>query len=182
MSLPSGLISDFVKVTKDEKKTKSETTVYGTTVEYNESIYVRLDGSSLLTPIVSTVNAKPGDRVMVLLKNHTATVTGNITSPAAGTADMQEAVDKITQFEIAVGDKVSTAELDAERARIDTLESDNTTIKQKLTVAEASITELEADNVTINEKLTANEASIADLLKLIQDLNSRVKALEEKGV
>ena len=169
MSLSSDLINDFVKATNDDEKTKSETTVYGTAVEYNGTIYVRLDGSSLLTPIVSTVNAKPGDRIMVMIKNHTATVTGNISSPAARTADMQDAINKIAEFEIAVSDKASVKDLDAERARIDTLVSDNVTIKQDLTAAKASIAEIENNNVPA-------------LLKLIQDLDSRVKALEEKGL
>ena len=169
MSLSSDLINDFVKATNDDEKTKSETTVYGTAVEHNGTIYVRLDGSSLLTPIVSTVNAKPGDRIMVMIKNHTATVTGNISSPAARTADMQDAINKIAEFEIAVSDKASVKDLDAERARIDTLVSDNVTIKQDLTAAKASIAEIENGNVPA-------------LLKLIQDLDSRVKALEEKGL
>ena len=115
MSLSVDLISQFAKLTKEEKKTNSETTVYGETVEYDGRMYVKIDGSELLTPIITTTNMKPGERVTVLIKNHTATVTGNITSPSATNAEMK-AVDskvdelgtKISEFEIVVADKVTT--------------------------------------------------------------------------
>ena len=90
MSLSSDLISQFVKTTNDKKQTKKETTVYGTTVEYNGGTYVKLDGSELLTPISTTTDMKPGERVTVMIKNHTAIVTGNMTSPAARTDDVKD--------------------------------------------------------------------------------------------
>lgn len=90
MSLPSYLISQFAKATNDTKKHSKETTIaYGTTVEYNGVIYVKLDGSDMLTPVVSTADAISGERVMVTIKNHAATITGNITSPAARTDDLK---------------------------------------------------------------------------------------------
>ena len=103
MSLTSDLISEFVKITKDTDKTKRETIVYGTIVEETvgegdntvSTYYVRLDGSDLLTPITSTVDIKDGERVTVMIKNHTATVTGNITSPAARTRDVKQISDTL---------------------------------------------------------------------------------------
>ena len=163
MALSIELISQFAKITNDNKTEKKETTVYGTTVEYNGAIYVQLDGSDLLTPISTTTDMQPGERVTVMIKNHTATVTGNISSPAARTDDVKKIGDQISEFEIVIADKVSTSELEAERGRIDNLVSDNVTIKKKLTAAEADIGNLTADNVTINEKLTANQASIEEL-------------------
>lgn len=170
MALSSDLISQFVKTIKDDKKVNQESTVYGTTVEYNGSIYVKIDGSDLLTPVTTTTDMNAGERVTVMIKNHTATVTGNISSPAARTdavKDVDGKVDtignKISEFEIVVADKVSTEELEAERVRIDELYADNVTINETLTANEAKISELEADNVTINGKLTANEASIESL-------------------
>ena len=163
MSLSNELISQFVKVTKDNKQTKTETTVYGTIKEYNGSKYVQLDGSELLTPISSTTDAVADERVTVMIKNHTAIVTGNISSPAARTDDVQEIGNKISDFEIVIADKVDTKQLNAQIARIDSLQTDNVTIKNALTANEASISQLTADNATINEKLTANEASIEKL-------------------
>ena len=87
MNLSSDLITRFVKATKDDKKTKGESTVYGTTVETNGSMYVRIDGADTLTPVIATTDVVAGERVIVMIKNHTATITGNITSPAARVGD-----------------------------------------------------------------------------------------------
>lgn len=163
MPLSTDLISQFVKVTKSEPEESKESTAYGTTVEYNGSTYVKLDGSDLLTPIVTTADVKSGERVTVMIKDHTATVTGNISSPAARTEDVKDLGNKISEFEIVIADKVSVAQLEAEIARIDSLVADNVTIKERLTASEAEIDTLIADNVVINEKLTAHDASIENL-------------------
>lgn len=172
MALSSELISQFVKITNDKTEVKEETTVYGTIVEHNGSKYVRLDGSDILTPIEgsTTADVKADERVTVLIKNHIATVTGNISSPAARVDDVSifgDTLDnvgaKITEFEIVLADKVSTKDLDSERARINALQAENVLINQKLSAQEADISELEAENVTISEKLTANEAEVETL-------------------
>ena len=163
MGLSNDLISQFVKATKDTAKTNTGVTVYGTIVTYNDKNYVRIDGSDLLTPISTTTDTKDGERVTVSIKDHTATVTGNISSPAARTDDVKEVGNKVTEIGILVSDKASIGDLDAEKARIDVLIADNVTIKKQLVAVEADIETLEADNVTINEKLTANEADIESL-------------------
>jgi hypothetical protein len=91
MSLPNYLISQFAKATNDTKKRTKETVIaYGTTVRYNNATFVKLDGSEILTPVTSTADTIPGERVMVTIKNHAATITGNITSPAARTGDVNQ--------------------------------------------------------------------------------------------
>ena len=93
MKLPKKLVSEFVKVTNTNTKIKPETTVYGTIVKNGESTYAQLDGSEILTPVSSTTDTQDGDRVTILIKNHTATVTGNLTSPSARTDDVQTMTD-----------------------------------------------------------------------------------------
>ena len=170
MALSKDLASQFAKVTNDKKKTSSESTHYGTVVKYNGEQYVRLDGSDLLTPVSSTTVNEDGDRVIVTIKNHNATITGNTSTPSASNKDLQstngkveEIGNQITEFEIIVADKVSTKELDAVNGRIDNLVSDNVTIKDTLTAQNAEITNLKAEDVTINGILTANKADIDDL-------------------
>lgn len=90
MALSSNLISQFVKSTKDYDKNSVESTFYGTTVIYDKKTYVRLDGSDLLTPVNTTADALDGERVTVLIKNHSATITGNVSSPAARTDRVEE--------------------------------------------------------------------------------------------
>lgn len=164
MALSSELISQFVKVTKDDSgNDNNESTVYGTVKEYNGKKYVQLDGSDLLTPISSTTDTKADERVTVMIKNHTATVTGNISSPAARTDDVQEIGSKISEFEVVIADKVDTKELNAERARIDNLVSENVIIRGELDANTANIKELTADSVKVNDTLTAHKADIEDL-------------------
>ena len=163
MVLPSDLISEFVEVTNDKTEIKKETTVYGTVVVQGDSKYVRLDGSDLLTPISLMADVDDGERVAVMIKNHSAIVTGNISSPSAKYETVEVLGQKLTEAEEILADKVSTTELEAERARIENLVAENVTIKGRLEAGEASISELEADNVTINETLTAHKANIESL-------------------
>lgn len=163
MALSSDLISQLVKAATPREKKPTESTAYGTTVEQNGNLYVQLDGSDVLTPVSSTVKMKSGERVMVTIKDHSAIVTGNLTTHAARSDDMDDIVDAITEVEILVAGKVSTEEFDAVNGRIDNLISDNVLIRGSLSAAEAIIAELEADNLTVNEKLTANEAAIQKL-------------------
>lgn len=168
MGVSTDIISEFVKITNDKQKNVEETTVYGTAVEYEGSIYVRLDGSELLTPISTSANVVPGERVTVMIKNHTATVTGNLSSPSARIADLKNLGDDIasiiSDFEIVLAQKVDTEELVAERARIDALVADDVVIKESLTAAEADIDVLQTSNLTVTERLEAIEADIEELI------------------
>lgn len=147
MSLSSDLISEFVKVTKDDEKPKSETIVYGTTVVYEGSTYVKLDGSELLTPVSTTTDTKPGERVTVMIKDHTATITGNMSSPSARSGDVEDI----------------TNELNTEKGKIKELIAEDANIKGLLEATEADIDDLQAKNATITEKLTAAEGEIKNL-------------------
>lgn len=147
MSLSSDLISEFVKVTKDDEKPKSETVVYGTAVVYEGSTYVKLDGSELLTPVSTTSATKNGERVTVMIKDHTATITGNMSSPSARSGDVKDVAD----------------ELNTEKARINELIADDANIKGRLTATEAFIGMFEAGDATITGRLTAAEGKIENL-------------------
>ena len=167
MPLSTELISQFVKITNDKTEIKKESIVYGTIKERDDRLWVQIDGSDQLTPVDSTADMKAGERVTVMIKNHTATVTGNITSPSASSKvvqvmseEVKDASKQISEFEILIADKVSTEQLNAEKARIDTLVADNATIKGKVEVNEADIVNLKAKDATIEEKLTTNEADI----------------------
>lgn len=155
MQLSADLVSKFVKATKDTK-TQDGTTMYGTVVMQNCTPYVRLDGSEILTPVTSMADVHSLERVMVLVKDHTATIMGNVSSPSARSDDVKALIE-------VVADKASIGDLKAINADIENLKADNVEISDKLTATEADIKDLEADNVTINEKLTANNASIKEL-------------------
>lgn len=163
MDLSNDLISQFVKVTKDKATTKKESTAYGTTVIYNGLTYVRIDGSELLTPVSTTTELRDGERVVVNIRNHEATVSGNVSNPSASTGTAEAIRNDVTELGIVVADKVSTEELSAEQARIDNLEADNVRITERLTANEGYISDLETDNIDVKKRLTAAEASIETL-------------------
>lgn len=163
MALSNELLDQLVKATRPAEKKPTEATVYGTTVSQDDKLYVQIDGSDVLTPVASTVKMKSGERVMVQIKDHSAVVTGNLTTQSARSDDVDDIVNEIAEFEIVLADKVSVGDLDAERARIDELVAENATITGRLEASEAVISELEADNATINGTLTAFEAEIKKL-------------------
>ena len=160
--IPESVVRQLVSTTSPERPTK---TVTGTAVEHDGTVYVRLDGSDQLTPIASsTAGMHDGDRVSVQVVDHSARVVGNVSDPAASGGDLNSAKEelgtKITELENVVADTVTTEELDAERARIDSLVAEDATIKGRLDATEASIGELEADSVQVTGKLEAVDADI----------------------
>ena len=164
MILPSNLISDFVKATKDKPAQPRESVLYGTI--QSDTGYVQLDGSTVLTPIENkAVIAKTGDRVTVTIKDHKAIVTGNIASPAAREKDTLK-IDDLNAVNI---------EISNIKADITLLKTSNATIENTLESHTESINTLTAENKTINETLT-------DVLKQIQDLKKRVTILEESAL
>ena len=164
MILPSNLISDFVKATKDKQAQPRESVIYGTI--QSDTGYVKLDGSTVLTPIENkAVIAKEGDRVTVTIKDHKAIVTGNIASPAAREKDTLKIVDLN-----AVNTEISNIKAD-----ITLLKNSNVTIENTLESHTESINTLTSENETINETLT-------DILTQIQDLKNRVTILEESAL
>lgn len=92
MALSSNLVSKFVKAAKGTTKiTKKETTVYGKITEVKVKddgsyvYYVLLDGSPAPIPVSKfTAIVDANERVTVLIKDHSAIITGNISS--AGTS------------------------------------------------------------------------------------------------
>ena len=92
MALDNFIVSDFVKVTTEKKK-KNETTVFGTVNSYTDSDgrkYVKIDGAEELTPVMTTAELKEGDRVAILVKDHSAVIMGNITSQSASTDTVEK--------------------------------------------------------------------------------------------
>lgn len=162
MVLSNDLISQFVKATKDKDTSKKEATVYGTAVEYNGDIYVRVDGSDHLTPVSKTANVNIGERVTVMIKNHTATVTGNLSSPSARTEDVEIIGDQVTVFDTILADVVRTDALNAQVARIDELVAGSVDILGRLTATEADISWLEVNKLDA-ETAELTYATIVDL-------------------
>lgn len=178
MALANGLLYDLVKATKDKTKPASETTVYGTTVEYNGSIWVQIDGSDRYTPVSTTADVKAGERVVVTIKNHTATVTGNMSSPAARTDDVKEIGSQISEFEIIVSDKITTDELTAinaaiENLRVETADIENADILiAEIEKLQAKYAELEYVSATDVDALNADIENLRAVFGSFTDISA----------
>lgn len=168
MSLSSELVSQLVKTTLGPKETSKETTVRGTTVVDNEGkTWVKLDGSELLTPIATTADVKGDERVTVMIKDHTATVTGNLSSPSARTDDVKEQASKISEFEIVMAHRVSADELTAISATINSLKA-KVAAFENIEAATAKIESLEATYANLTH-ISATD---------IEALNAQIESIQ----
>ena len=181
MGLSYDLISEFVKITNDKKENTKEGTVYATVVSGTGGKYVRIDGSDLLTPMDTTTDIEDGERVTLMIKDHKAIVTGNVTTPSASTTKVDKVTesvnsvsDRVGTFELVVADKVSTNELEAYKATIEVLIANKATIED-LTATNAKIENLEVKNAEI-ENLVAEKATIEDL----EAVNATIENLKVK--
>ena len=147
MSLSDDLISQYVEVNAEEKEKKEET-LLGKIVSYNGKQYVKLDGSDQLTPIASTSSVDADDRVTVLLKNHSAIVTGNLSYPSAKNSKMTEISDKVDEFGNILAYSITTENIDAINAYF-----------ENLTAITANYENMEAVNAEI-ERLKATYANL----------------------
>ena len=113
MPLSSELISQFAKITNDENIKKSEeATLYGTAlITEDGGVFVKFDGAEEMTPVTTILekddtgeminykygaaSVNSGDRVSVSLKNHSATITGNLSDPPTGRAEFKVNTDSI---------------------------------------------------------------------------------------
>ena len=172
MSLSNDLISQFVKITRDQTVEKKESIVYGTTVEYESKMYVKIDGSDLLTPITTTADLQAGERVTVMIKDHTATVTGNITSPSASSIKVNKLEEDMLQVDKLIADKANIKDLEAINATIKNLKAKDAEI-EKLVANKANIKDLDAINADI-KSLKADKARIDVLETKYADINTLV--------
>lgn len=178
--LTRDVLKDFADIVIDETNQNGEQTAYGTTVESDGVDYVKLDGSSLLTPITTTTDIKPGERVLVLIKNHQAVIIGNSSNPSAGKQEVDELnqvvnLDKATIKDLVANNVVINESLKANEARIDSLEAVNVTIEGKLEADRADITRIDAEKLNADEadiryaKIDELRATTADVVKLNAD-------------
>ena len=186
MALSYELISQFAKLAVGDKTTSTESVVYGTVkVDSSGNKYVELDNSKqiidladnnqpIIEPKSSTVvTANENDRVSVLIKDHTATVTGNISSPAAQEKEVIFIKDYIQAETVRVNNLLATkaevGALNAATADIEVLKTKKASIED-LEAANAEIESLSASIAGINT-LIADKASIADLEAINADID-----------
>lgn len=113
MPLNNHIVSQFVKNTKSNNTTRQkETIVYGKLIKTeNDTYYVQIDGAndnSDPIPVSKfTARVDTNQRVIVMIKNHTAIVTGNISEPSANSKFVEGIVDnKIHEIPVIDNDTI----------------------------------------------------------------------------
>ena len=188
-------VRDFANALKQASATK--TSPYDTSAEVKRvsgSIaWVHIPGGVDETPVQLTTNAKKGDVVQVRVSGGTAWITGNATSPPTDDTKADKVEKDLIKTEVEVYETITITEtkiynqIEAARAHIDELIAEKADISE-LTAAEARIGSLETDNASIKGRLTAAEADIdtLDAEKAdITDLNAataRIGSLEADHV
>ena len=177
MKLSSDIISQFVKVTKNETKEEKQTFVYGTVVEENR---VKLDGSDLAFSVITTSSIKPGNRVLVMIKNHQATIVGNVTERSISNIDISDTTNKVKQLEadnLKVNNTITSVIGDISYLKTHMITGDLLNAKDatigRLEVSEAELATIKANYITA-EQVAADYATIENL----QSVNLAVYNLE----
>jgi hypothetical protein len=196
MSLSSDLISQFARITNDNSKRDKGTVItYGTTILRGDSMYVKIDGSDVLTPVSSTVNVRDNERVTVMIKNHTATITGNITSPAANSKDSSDAGKTATNYMertddrgLIIGDRTGeilrgNIQLKAESGGASIALRDSTAILAKFSAITKIFTGVtSAANSTSSSTITTEDEDGSEDSETITDVEQVVQNSQTKPV
>lgn len=193
MRISDELVSQFVRATRDINGYSGEVTAYGTIVVYGTTTYVRLDGSDILTPIVSTTEVNNGERVIVRLKNHTATVTGNVDNPSIGKVKVGQLESSIeqtaSQIRLEVKDEVEklTASITLTASEIRSEVSNDiagldSKITQTATDIRSEVTAVSKDldgvESTLTSKIEQNASSITTLVSNQEDFSEFQQTVE----
>ena len=196
MVLSEELVANFVKSTNDKKTTSSEATVYGTVKIEGNKKYVQIDGSSIKTPVNTTSDISDGDRVIVLIKNHEATIIGNVSSPSAKNASVSDQYNSLQQQINALSpeniieltqtvnnNKNNIARLQESynqantalgeiNGTVSTITDNISSIEQSIGTAETNIFNLQTDVTNLQTNVTNLQASIKDIIDRLTALEN----------
>ena len=174
MVLSEELVANFVKSTNDKKTTSSEATVYGTVKIEGDKKYVQIDGSSIKTPVNTTSDISDDDRVIVLIKNHEATIIGNVSSPSAKNASVNDQYNSLQQ-QIDALSPVSISEL---TQTVNNNKNNITRLQESYNQANTALGVINGTVSSINDKISSIEQSIGTAETNIFNLQTNVTNLQ----
>ena len=170
MGLSYDLISEFVKITNDKQEKPKEGTVYATIVGSGDDKYVKIDGSNLLTPMDTTTDIEEGERVTVMIKDHKATVTGNITSPSVSSNTVNTVVGN------AIGENFSVVNSQIENLVAKDSYLENAYIENS-TMVNGKIENLEATDSRIENSVVENFNVVNGVVQDLKATNADIEIL-----
>jgi len=178
MDLPNSLVKQLSKAIAPTPTKSSETTVYGKMATNNS---VQFDGATLATPVETTVAAEVGDRVTVLIKNHTATVTGNLTEPAAKDSEVKENKKDADKTKEDLSNVKKTVDengnsIKSANNNITALSNDITAIGNTVNLDHSEITSLWSKVNAIGSTVDLDHAEIENLWSTVNTYGSNIES------
>lgn len=174
------VIRELAKTFKDIEQSAAnyvpkerEGTITAVLDEDSGSVMVQLDGSSLPTPAVSLVSVHADDRVRATIRDHTVTVTGNITDPMAALSDLNGVEAEL--IEVTGGIALQISDLNGNVA---TLTTSINGISQTIQNMSGDISTLTVNLDGITGRVEDAEGNIAELVQTSTSLTSRIESAE----
>lgn len=190
MDLSRQLLKQFADITNITAP-KGESTVYATVMEVEDSIgagglltgKVQIDGSTERTPVTSTVKITTGNRVIVRLKDHTATVISNVNDPSASDKDVTNVTSRLKNAEGDISEIKQTAEgitnrVEDAEGNITLLYQAAEEIVQSVEDMEGDVSKLEIAAEGIVSRVEDVEGSVTEVQQTAEDIRQSVKNLE----
>jgi hypothetical protein len=185
MALSDDLIAQFAKITKDKQERVKEATVYGKIVIQNDKKFVMIDGSNTLTPVVSTSEANEGERVTVMIKDHTATITGNISNPSSSSGTVGKLAEEYSDVDSRVADMEDILSgdfdlndlKDAINNKADKSEVSDISGRMDAVEGEMSDVTKEMDEVSKSMATVAGEVKDKADAKVVEGLNTKMEEI-----
>lgn len=177
MQLDRKTIQQFVNAVTPKQDTTPKTyNLFGTIQNVDTEggmCTVQLDGSSVLTSALVGVDVKDGDRVVVMMSDHTATIANNLSNPASAysaidiVTDLEEFVRETITPDLITGESLiaminlsnGTAKIEANNVELSGLAKTDDITGEKLIAAinlYNGIAAITAKNINLNGLVTAN--------------------------
>lgn len=180
MGLSKDLINSFVEITNDKVENKQETTMYGTIVLHGGKRYVQIDGSELLTPIKATVDAIPGDRVTVLVKDHSVIVNGSTTSPSARKAGL-DAINDHIDAEFDDQGHIVNSKIDIMDSHISTMGSQIEAIDSDIFIDDSGVSVIGSIVSAIDSDILVDDSGVSVIGSKVNAIDSDI-LVDDSGV
>lgn len=185
MALSDDLIAQFAKITKDKTERVKEATVYGKIVIQNEKKYVMIDGSNTLTPVVSTSEANEGERVTVMIKDHTATITGNISNPSSSSTTVGKLAEGYSDVDSRVSDMEDILSGDVDLSELQQAinnKADKSTVEEigkRMNTVEADMKEVSDEMKEVSDSMASVAGEIKEKAnaKDVEDLTGKMEEI-----
>ena len=182
MTLSQELIKNFVEITDDSKPVEKQTIINGTVSSIqNGEVFVRIDGSEDETPVRTVSNVIVGDRVKVTITNHTATIDGNLSAPAARNIDLEAlggVVDDQGNTIVQQGNNILQMnnniiqinnDIEQQNSKIETINSSISTLNSTVAAQGSKIETIDSDITIINSGFVIKDGVLTGLSKIVID-------------